>query len=119
MKQRIFRYNTRLVSLALWGSVFVPRALYAGLTIENPLTYNTFREVIDSVIGYLMSIVVPIGIIMILYAAFLYMTAGGNEQKVNTAHQTFLWGLIGIAIVLIGKGIVLIVCDFVGASSCL
>ncbi|KKU49534.1 MAG: hypothetical protein UX72_C0052G0007 [Parcubacteria group bacterium GW2011_GWA2_47_10] len=36
----------------------------------------------------------------ILYSAFLFLTSGGSEDKVKSARQALLWGLIGIAVAL-------------------
>jgi hypothetical protein len=50
------------------------------------------------------NILIPIGgvvaVLMIMYAGFLYVTAGGNEAKIKTAHQALTWAVIGAAILL-------------------
>ena len=40
-------------------------------------------------------------IIAILYAAFLFLTAGGNEETSKKARSVLIYGLIGIAIGLL------------------
>lgn len=41
--------------------------------------------------------------IFILYAAFLYLTAGGDEDKVKKASQTFLYAVIAVAIAIFAQ----------------
>lgn len=83
----------------------------------NPIDFDDFPAVTTAIAQFILDIALPAAIIMILYAGILYMISGGNEQKVKTAHQALLWGLIGLAVVLIGKGLVLVVCDVLGGGN--
>lgn len=55
---------------------------------------------VDKVALYFQAIVLIIAIIMIIYSGFLWMTAGGEEDKLGTARKTLIYGLVGIAVVL-------------------
>lgn len=85
--------------------------LASALSMDPPTEYTTFIEVSEAVIGYIVAVGLPIAVIMILYAGLLYMTSGGNEQKITSARSALIWGLIGIAVLLIGEGFVTIVCN--------
>ncbi|KKP87832.1 MAG: hypothetical protein UR93_C0030G0005 [Berkelbacteria bacterium GW2011_GWA2_35_9] len=37
--------------------------------------------------------------IVILYAAFQYMTSAGDESKAGQAKQTLYWAIIGVAVI--------------------
>jgi len=83
--------------------------------IPNPLgTGTTLMNVIDRFIDYALVLLVPLSIIMVLLTGFFYMTAGGNEEKVKRAHQTLIWTVIGIAIVLLAKSAQLIIQSALG-----
>jgi len=41
-----------------------------------------------------------VAVVMIIYAGFLYVTAGGNETQIKKAHDALLWAVIGAAILL-------------------
>ncbi|MEK7629944.1 MAG: hypothetical protein AAB432_00985 [Patescibacteria group bacterium] len=45
----------------------------------------------------------------VIYAAFLYLTAGGNEEKVTKAKKFLLYAVIAAAIALLSTGIDIIV----------
>jgi hypothetical protein len=69
-----------------------------GLT--NPLKSCTFAELITNIAKIVAQIGLPIAAIAIIYAGFLFVTAGGNEEKVTKARKTFLWTVIGTALLL-------------------
>jgi NADH:ubiquinone oxidoreductase subunit 4 (subunit M) len=50
---------------------------------------------------------------MILVGAFYFVTAGGDEDKVETAKKYILYAAVGLAIALLAKAIVEIVQSFV------
>ena len=51
------------------------------------------------------------------YAAFLYLTAAGNEQRVKKAHSQLLYAVIAIAIGLMAYGLPALVKTFLGSGS--
>ena len=56
-----------------------------------------------------------IAVIMIVLSAILYITAGGSEDKVTKARKNLMWTLVGLAIILAAKGIILVVADLFGS----
>lgn len=58
------------------------------------------RETIASVINIFMGLLGTIAIVIILIGGFQWMTAGGNEEKVEKAKQLLGAGVIGLAIIL-------------------
>ena len=53
-----------------------------------------------AILEILLIIAVPIIIIFIVYAGFLYVTAQGNANKIQDANRALTYALIGGAIVL-------------------
>jgi hypothetical protein len=74
------------------------------ITIPNPLKNNT-RDLPSLIELIISSVILPIGAtivtIMIIYAGFLFVTARGNETKLETAKKAFLYAVIG-AVILLG-----------------
>lgn len=90
--------------------LIVALPIRAQEVIPNPLGEGTtLLDVINRFIDYALVLLVPLSIIMVLLTGFFYMTAGGNEEKVKRAHQTLIWTIIGIAIVLLAKSAQLII----------
>ncbi|MEK7630674.1 MAG: pilin [Patescibacteria group bacterium] len=42
----------------------------------------------------------PIAVVFILWSGFLFVSAGGNPEKIKTARTTLLWALIGLTVVI-------------------
>jgi Ni,Fe-hydrogenase I cytochrome b subunit len=78
-----------------------------GVTFPNPLSgIETITDLINAIINFLIFKVAPlVAMALIIYAGYLYMSSGGNEQKVKTAHKALIWALIGFAIVLIASSV--------------
>ena len=76
------------------------------VTIPNPLGTDSPTVLINRVIDFLLTIAVPIAALVVLYAAFLFLTAGGNEDRVKDARRALLWAVVGIIILMVAKGIV-------------
>lgn len=108
MKQ-IFK-NQLVVRVASKAAVFVltlsPAAALAQAApqgiIPNGLSVypqNTF-EVVSTAIRWLEQAVLGVGILFFLLAAFQFLIAGGNKEKIATARWSFIYGLIALVIVL-------------------
>ncbi len=86
-----------------------------GVALQNPLQFTDLRDVIVAIANILLILAVPIIIIFIVYAGFLYVTAQGNSTKIQDAHRALLYALIGGAIILGAKVISAIVANTVGS----
>jgi hypothetical protein len=53
-----------------------------------------------------LDLAVALAFIMVLYSAFLYITSYGEEGKIKTAKDTFLWSIIGLIVIIISQLIV-------------
>ncbi len=101
--------------------LLVPAFTYAQpgpvvIDIPNPLNTTSFTDFIDNLIDFLFAVSIPLTILVILWAALLFITSGGNEKKLGQAKAALLWAVVGFAIMLVSKGIVAVICDFFGAT---
>jgi hypothetical protein len=79
--------------------VFVPQIALAQ--ISNPITFTNLNDFLEALIDLLILIATPIIVVFVIYSGFLFVTAGGNTEKLNRAKKTLLWTLIG-ALILLG-----------------
>lgn len=94
----------------------------AGLqSFENSgsgLATTDIRVVIGNIIRVFLGLLGTIAIVLILYAGFLWMTASGNEEKIEKAKKILMNAVIGLAIVLSAYGITsFIISRLLSASS--
>lgn len=99
------------------GNQSNPPAGGTGVSIPNPIGPGTFQDLVERIARYLFQIGIPIAVIMILYAAFLYMTAGGSEEKVTKAHKALTYAVVGLAILFLAWGITSLVKELLGGET--
>lgn len=78
-----------------------------ALEILNPLGDggSDIPTLINTIAKWLLGIGSTIAVIVILWAAFLFMTSGGNQTKVTLARQTLWYAIIGLALLLLATGV--------------
>ena len=72
---------------------------------------------INNLVSLLFYIILIIGVIFIIYAAFLIITAQGDIEKVNTGKSILLYVAVGIAIAFAAKEIIWMVAKTLGAHN--
>jgi len=73
--------------------------------LVSPIAAKTLKELFTALINFLFYLAMSVGPIMIIWAAFLILTAAGKAEQVNKGKTIILWTLIAIAIVLLAKGL--------------
>lgn len=64
------------------------------------VTETTLSQTVGSIIKVALSIVGTIFLILTIYAGFLWMTAGGNEENVEKATKIIKFAVVGLIIIL-------------------
>ena len=100
-----------IIVLAISATPFLVSAQDAdncppGSVICNPLSYSTFGELIDNIIAFLSYIAIALAPVLIIYAAFLYLTSEGEPYKIKQAQQLIYYALAGLVIILLSKAII-------------
>ncbi len=71
------------------------------IDIKNPFKEDSIEGLIKTIID---DILLPIGsvvaVVSIIFAGFLYVTAGGDPAQVKKAHEVLKWAIVGSAILL-------------------
>jgi len=84
------------------------------IRIENPLETEDFEVIIGKIIDFIFKIAIPIVPLMMIYAGFLFVTAGGSTQKIEQAKNIIIWTIVGLAIVLLARGFLAIIEQLLG-----
>lgn len=79
---------------------------YWGVPIKliNPLECTDIKCAIDALIDFIFFLIMTIAPILILYSAFLLLTAHGDPTKLALAKKIILWAAVAIFISLLAKG---------------
>ena len=68
--------------------------------LTNPIKYDNIPDVIRQLIKIVFTIGIPLVALAIIYAGFMLVTAGGNQEKIKKGKQALLAAVIGGAILL-------------------
>jgi hypothetical protein len=71
-----------------------------GLATTSGLGTRDVRATIASIINVALSLLGIVVLVIIIYGGFLWMTAGGNDDRVSEAKKWIFGGIIGLAIIL-------------------
>lgn len=67
---------------------------------------TNIRDLIRTILNYLLGFLGLIAVIMIIYAGFLYVTSGTNEDNIGKAKNIILYAIVGIVVILASAAIV-------------
>jgi Type IV secretion system pilin len=90
--------------LMFWGiRASVVLAQTSGAT--SPITDESdLQEFFCSIVGWFFWIIIVISVIMVLVAAFDYVTAGDDTEKTSRGRKRLTYAAVGIAIALLAAG---------------
>ena len=74
----------------------------------------TLAEIALNTLNFLLSVVGVLAIIMLVWGGIMYLTAAGNEKRIDTAKSIVTWSIVGIAIALAAMVIVRQLAAFFG-----
>jgi hypothetical protein len=89
--------------------VSVPQGTITSLTGVLQILCNVF--------GWAFYFLIVIAVIFVIVAAFKYLTAAGDPEKVKSAGATLLYAAIAIGVALLAKAVPLVVGSFLGAGT--
>jgi hypothetical protein len=82
-----------------------------------PKTLDDLYGVVCRIGTWFFALVLVIAVITFLRGAFEFFTSGGNEQKVSHAKQLFFYAIIGTAIALLSKTMVIVIGKFLNVTN--
>ncbi|MEA3272762.1 MAG: pilin, partial [Patescibacteria group bacterium] len=97
----------KLAPFAMLALILFPTIALAQINVyinelAEPLGLGTrdVRDTIASIINVALGLLGIIAVVIVIYAGFLWMTAGGNDDQIKTAKGWMTGGIIGLVIVL-------------------
>ncbi|MFC1623220.1 pilin [Patescibacteria group bacterium] len=101
---------TPLISFAQWTT---------GKTKaqEGNLPDGTITGIVTNVMKWMLGLVGVFGIIGFAIAGIFYLTAAGDEDKMNKGKNGMIWSIIGVIVALLGYVIIQAVDAMLGGES--
>ena len=73
---------------------------------------QTLSEIAENLLGFLLSMVGILGIVMIVIGGLMYFFAAGDEKRADTAKKVVLFSVVGVAVALAALIIVRTIAGF-------
>lgn len=127
---RLIRKNKTKVALLFIAIVFVlfalPLFVYAidtdigmneAANIGLPNAGNRdIKTLLVDIVRYLLSFLGLVAVVIIMYAGWLWMTSGGNQQQLEKAKKTLINAVIGLIIIILSFVIVSWVANWIAGT---
>lgn len=101
----------RIIQTLLLSLTTLAPSLVLAAGIQNPLNsnYTTLPAFLNRLLDIVIMFSVPIVVLAVIYAGFLFVTAGENAEKLRNAKKILFYTLLGALIVLGAKVIASVV----------
>jgi hypothetical protein len=98
------------------SKIFYPLAFISASHVVFAKTYNELwlYELLRKIIGFGRNILFILVVGLILWAAFLFLTSGGDEKKIATARTILVYAVVAIVLGLLAFAITQFVANFIG-----
>jgi hypothetical protein len=93
------------------GTAAPPPTVYR---LTNPLGAATIQALIGNLIKGALGLIGSIALVIFIYGGFLWLTSGGNPDKITKGKSTMVWGTIGLAVILFAYTLVQFVFQALG-----
>lgn len=103
-----------------WG-IFIlfalPRLVQAQIkfNVPNFIRFESIEDLVVGILNILIIIAIPIIVLFIIYAGFLYVTANGNVSQIEQATRALTYSVIGGVLVIGAVALSEVVANVVGA----
>jgi hypothetical protein len=102
----------------VWSGGLPPPPPPPGPTVGliNPLFCKDIPCVIDAIINFIFYFGITIFTLMIIIGGIMYITSAGDPQKISTAKRLLFWAVVGLAIILLAKGLISVIKNILGGG---
>lgn len=96
------------VTYTLLATLLIPIFTYAaGGMIESPIAAKDLQQVVDIVVNIVQVLLIMATTLYLIYAGLMFVTAQGEPSKIKAARDALLWGMVGAALILAARVMVI------------
>ena len=110
--EELITQNRDNLLFGVLGFALIALAVEVGQVVDpaqNPteiINLQGFNDTTQKVIAYLQMIAGVVAMGAVFYAGFRFITASGNDEQINSAKSIFIWGFVGLVVMMIVPPIV-------------
>ncbi len=79
------------------------------IKVTNPISTSDFNKLVGNTLAWVLSVAGSVALVMLIIGGIMYITASGDEQRINTAKKIVTWTILGLALVLVSYSIMVVV----------
>lgn len=79
----------------------------AALNVKN--VNDLTQKVLCPIAGAMFSVLIVVTIAIVIWAAYLYLTAGGDTDKIRTANRTITYAAVAVVVAVLARAFPVIV----------
>ena len=105
MKQNLTKWGVKgFAALSAASPLFAlaQRGVLPNSSINTP---DQAIVILCNIAGWMFTFLIVLSVIFVIYAAFTYLTASGNQEKVTNANHMLIYAVVAIAVAIIAKGV--------------
>ena len=111
------KYLPKFIIFLLLTSFLIPLTIErAVVEIKNPLKAESFDQLIENIIRFHFQLSFFVGALMIVVAAYYFLTSGGDPERIKTAKNIIIWTLVGIIILFLSVAFVALLKEILGVK---
>ena len=101
------------IGLLLLGNVAIGQvAQIPGIQQTGPTTVGGLVDIMRNIVRWVYIIFFILAVMFIIFAAFSYLTAGGDPEQVSKAKSRIIYAAVAIAVALLAVGFEVIIRNF-------
>lgn len=87
-----------------------------NFSIKNPLGVETIQDLFNVLSSRILEIVIPIAVLMYVWAGVNYLIAAGRQDYITRAKTVFKYTTYGLIVIFIGGGFVSLIRSILNAG---
>lgn len=88
-----------------------------GIQVEPGNSVSQLEEIISNIIGFVTIIAFVFFLFQIIFAGYTFMSANGDEKKLETSRKKLTNGILGLTIVVVAYGLTAFIAKLLGLGS--
>lgn len=98
-------YSSLLAFIFILLPSFAFAAKEAVISLKNPLNAETFEQLLDAVINWLLILALPIVVLLIVFAGVQFMLGGVSPEQRKNSLNMIKYALLGYTVILLSRAI--------------
>ncbi|MFA5211600.1 MAG: pilin [Patescibacteria group bacterium] len=105
-KSQKFFVKKLLVFFIIIISFFCITNFVSAVNLENPLATTNVNSLIQKIITSVLGVTGTLAFLVFIIGGIMWITSGGNEDKVKKGTETMVWAGIGVVVIFSSYAII-------------